>query len=59
VESEIVAPDLAEKLLRRLAPEDRLVLVLEELEGASDRYGLFLRLRCGDAVPAVERCQWF
>ena len=35
VESAVVARDLAAKLLGRLSPEDRLVLVLEELEGAS------------------------
>jgi len=37
VESAVVTRDLAVKLLRRLPPEDRLVLVLEELEGASLR----------------------
>ena len=35
VESAAVSRDLAEKLLRRLAPEDRLVLVLLEVEGLS------------------------
>jgi RNA polymerase sigma-70 factor (ECF subfamily) len=35
VESAAVSRDLAEKLLARLAPEDRLVLVLLEVEGLS------------------------